>query len=157
MCCTSLQATDIQPFVQILQHLAIHFVSHVATYIHCHDYCIFTVAPVFLSTTDFNEDSINFVRIADPDTHSMFCSHIPSLTTTPVSCKVNGIPIPNITIYREGMDGGKRTYPTTFQQEGEIIVGVPELKPKDFILLHCVAANIVSRVKITINLTYTCK
>ena len=115
------------------------------------------MAPVFLPTTDYNADDITILRIADPDTYSMFCSHVPPLITIPMSCKVNSIPIPNITIYREGANGGKRAYPTAFRQEDEIVVGVPELRPKDFILLHCVASNIVSRVKITINLTYTCK
>ena len=122
--------------------------------------CIFTVSPVFLSTTDFNEDGldINVVRIADPDAYSMYCSYIPPLSTNiAVSCNVNGIPTPDVSIYREGMDGRSRSFPITFQRGGEIVVGVPQLKPKEYILLHCVASNIVSTVRITTNLTYTCK
>ena len=119
--------------------------------------CIFTVTPVFVSTTDFNEDGIdiNFARIADLDAYSMYCSYIPPLSTTiAVSCSVNGIPTPNVSIYREGRS---RPFPVTFQQGGNIVVGVPQLKPKEYILLHCVASNIVSTVRITTNLTYTCK
>ena len=122
--------------------------------------CIFTVSPVFLSTTDFNEDGldINFVRIADPDAYSMYCSYVPPLSTNiAVSCNVNGIPTPNVSIYREGMDGITDSLPATFQQGSEIVVGVPQLQLKEYILLHCVASNIVSTVRITINLTYTCK
>ena len=116
----------------------------------------FTVTPVFLSTTDYNEDDINFIRIGDPDTYSMFCSHIPPLTT-PVSCKVNSIPKANIIVYRERMNEDKRALPPTFQQDDEVLIALPPLRSNEAILLHCVASNIVSTVTITINLTYTCK
>ena len=114
------------------------------------------MTPVFLSTTDFNEDDINFIRIGDPDTYSTFCSHIPSVTT-PVSCKVNSIPKANIVVYRERMNDDKRVLLPTFLQDNEVIIGLPPLRSKEAILLHCVASNIVSTVTITINLTYTCK
>ena len=117
---------------------------------------VFTVTPVFLLTTNYNEDDINFVRIPDPDTYSMFCSHISPLTS-PVSCKVNSIPKANITVYRERMNGDKFVFLPTFKQDDEVLIALPPLRSNKAILLHCVASNIVSTVAITINLTYTCK
>lgn len=117
------------------------------------------MSPIFLSTTHFNEDDldVNFIKIADPDTYSMYCSHISRTTNVAVSCKAYGVPIPNISIYRESVNGKRRMYPDTFQDEGELVVGVPPLEYGEFIFLHCVASNIVNTVNISINLTYTCK
>lgn len=128
--------------------------------------CIFTiyiVSPTFLSSTHFNEDdsSVNFIKITDPDAYSMYCSYNPPTTNVAVSCKATGVPMPNISIFREDTEGNKRMFPVTFQEKNEvaseIIVGVPSLRYGELIILCCVASNIVSTVTISINLTYTCK
>ena len=117
------------------------------------------MSPTFLLSTHFNQDdpSVNFISITDPDAYSKYCSYNPPTTNVAVSCKAAGIPIPSISIYRENTEGNKRMYPITFQQPNEIIVTVPPLSYGELIILHCVASNTVSTVKISINLTYTCK
>ena len=121
------------------------------------------MSPTFLSSTRFNEDdpSVNFIRISDPDAYSMYCSYNPPTTNVAVSCKATGIPVPSISIYREDIEGNKRMFLITFQEENdvisEIIVAVPPLSYGKLIILRCVASNIVSTVNISINLTYTCK
>lgn len=120
-------------------------------------YLYYVVSPIFLPSTDFHEDnsSVTFIKIADPETYSMFCSYI-DFTKVAVSCKVLGIPLPSISIYRVDTNGKKRMFPPTFQKDSEIIVVLP-LEYGESVLLQCVASNIVSTVTLSINLTYTCK
>ena len=120
------------------------------------------MSPTFLSSTRFNEGdpSVNFIRITDPDAYSIYCSYNPPTTNVAVSCKATGVPIPNISIYKEDTEGNKSMFPITFQKESEtiseIIIGVPPLSYGELVILHCVASNIVSTLTISINLTYTC-
>jgi len=89
----------------------------------------------------------------------MYCSPIQlgRRAISALSCKAVGIPVANISIYRESASRGIRMLPSTFQKEDELVIGIPILMYGEVISLHCVASNIVSTVMLTINLTYTCK